>query len=110
MVRTKVRTPRRRAVALWTRQAGAAHAMSDIICQVTNQSDRVEIIWSSRGGFFRPYVISGQPLTELRQAANRSADGHSVAEKPSCREALEALVFTLNQAGGGTIAWGPAFE
>ena len=71
--------------------------MSEIVCQVANQADRVELIWSSRGGFFKPYVITGTPLTELRQAADQT------------RVALEALVFGLNQQGSAT-PWELSFE
>ncbi len=65
-----------------------AQFMSEIVCQVGNQAGQVEFIWSSRGGFFRPYVVTGTQLTELRQAADQT------------RVALEALVFALNQDGG----------
>ena len=61
--------------------------MSEIVCQVGNQAGQVEFIWSSRGGFFRPYVVTGTQLTELRQAADQT------------RVALESLVFALNQDG-----------
>ena len=84
--------------------------MSEIVCQVGNQAGQVELIWSSHGGFFRPYVISGQQLTELRRAADRSATGSSTSEKPSCREALETLVFALNGAGAGPPPWEPSYE
>jgi hypothetical protein len=83
--------------------------MSEIVCQVGNQAGQVELIWSSHGGFFRPYVISGQQLTELRRAADRSATGPSTSEKPSCREALETLVFALNGAGAGPPPWEPSY-
>ena len=52
----------------------------------------------------------GSQLTELRRAAERSATGPSTSEKPSCREALETLVFALNQAGEGTQPWEPSYE
>ena len=84
--------------------------MSEIVCQVGNQAGQVELIWSSHGGFFRPYIISGQQLTELRRAADRSVAGPSTSEKPSCREALETLVFALNQAGAGPPPWEPSYE
>ena len=71
--------------------------MSEIVCQVGNQAGQVEFIWSSHGGFFRPYTISGTQLAEIRRAAERSATGPSTSEKPSCREALETLVFAPNQ-------------
>src|SRR5262245_28453528 len=84
--------------------------MTEIVCQVTNRASQVEFIWSSRGGFFEPYVVSGQPLTELRQAANRSARGPSGDDKPSCREALEDLVSSMNRAGKGPVPCGPAYK
>jgi hypothetical protein len=40
--------------------------MTDVVCQVSNQASQVEMIWSARGGFFRPYVITGPQLVELR--------------------------------------------
>src|SRR5262249_31736592 len=58
----------------------------------------VEFIWSSRGGFFEPYVVAGTQLTELRQAADQT------------RVALESLVFTLNQDGTASMPWEPSFE
>ncbi|HEX8201953.1 MAG TPA: ATP-binding protein, partial [Isosphaeraceae bacterium] len=70
--------------------------MSEIVCQVSNQASQVEFIWSSRGGFFEPYVVSGTQLTELRAAAHQT------------RVALEKLVFALNDAGPGPIPWEPA--
>ena len=86
-------------------------SMSEIVCQVGNRADQVEFIWSSRGGYFKPYVVAGTQLTELRQAADRSTTGPSISEKPSCRDALEKLVFTiLNQAGEGPPPWEPSFE
>jgi tetratricopeptide (TPR) repeat protein len=71
--------------------------MSEIVCQVGNQAAQAEFIWSSRGGFFKPYVIAGTQLTELRQAADQT------------RVALESLVFAINQ-GGSTTPWEPSFE
>src|SRR3954447_15403455 len=71
--------------------------MSEIVCQVSNQAGQVEFIWSSHGGFFRPYVVSGPQLTELRQAADQT------------RVALEALVFALNQDGAAP-PWEPSLE
>jgi hypothetical protein len=73
--------------------------MSDIVCQVSNQAGQVELIWSSRGGFFRPYVLTGVQLAELRQTADHSA-----------REALASLVFALNQAESGPPPWEPSYE
>jgi len=84
--------------------------MSEIVCQVGNRADQVEFIWSSGGGYFKPYVVAGTQLTELRRAADRSTTGPSISEKPSCREALERLVFNLNQAGEGPPPWEPSFE
>ena len=72
--------------------------MSEIVCQVGNQAGQVEFIWSSRGGFFQPYVVTGTQLTELRQAADQT------------RVALEALVFALNQDGGAPPPWEPSYE
>jgi len=84
--------------------------MSEIVCQVGNRADQVEFIWSSHGGFFRPYTISGTQLAELRLAADRSANGPSRSEKPSCREALETLVSALNQKGAGPPLWEHSYE
>ena len=84
--------------------------MSEIVCQVGNRADQVEFIWSSHGGFFRPYTISGMQLAELRLAADRSANGPSRSEKPSCREALETLVNALNQKGAGPPPWEHSYE
>ncbi len=72
--------------------------MSEIVCQVSNQAGQVEFIWSSRGGFFRPYVVTGMQLTDLRQAADRT------------RDALEKLIFTLNDVGSGPASWEPYYE
>src|SRR5215212_2811092 len=80
------------------RRRGAARVMSEVVCQVSNQASAVEFIWSARGGFFRPYAVSGTQLTELRQAADQT------------RGALETLVFTLNDAGAGPATWEPSFE
>ena len=71
--------------------------MSEIVCQVGNRADQVEFIWSSRGGYFKPYVVAGTQLTELRQAADQT------------RTALESLVFALNRDGAAT-PWEPSFE
>src|SRR4051794_32062820 len=67
--------------------------MSEVICQVLNQASQVDLIWSSHGGFFRPYSITGQQLTELRQAADQT------------RASLETLVLDLNRAGPGPAPW-----
>ncbi len=84
--------------------------MSEIVCQVGNQADQVEFIWSSHGGYFKPYVVAGTQLTELRQAAEHSSTGPSIFEKPSCRDMLERLVFALNQAGEDPPPWDTSFE
>src|SRR5271166_4901778 len=72
-------------------------SMSEIVCQVGNRADQVEFIWSSRGGYFKPYVVAGTQLTELRQAADQT------------RTVLESLVFALNR-DGATTPWEPSFE
>ena len=41
---------------------------SEIVCQVTNQDSQVEFTWSMGGGFYRPYVVAGAQLAELRKA------------------------------------------
>src|SRR4051794_32629626 len=87
------------------RLGGGPNLMSEVVCQVGNQAGQVEFIWSSRGGFFDPYVIDGTRLAELRQAAGRPASGPSASGRPSCRQALERLVFALNQAGDGPTPW-----
>jgi hypothetical protein len=69
----------------------------DITCQLSNQHDGVEVIWSSRGGFFRPYVITGDELTKLSQAAEQS------------RKALDDLVRDLLN-GMGPTSWEPSYE
>src|SRR4051812_10335856 len=71
--------------------------MSEIVCQVGNQAGQVEFIWSSRGGYFKPYIVSGTQLTELRQAADQT------------RVALESLVYAFNQEGTAA-PWEPSFE
>jgi hypothetical protein len=85
--------------------------MSEIVCQVGSQADQVEFIWSSHGGFFRPYTVSGTQLSELRRAADRAPTGSSRSEKPSCREALEALVYAFtNHTGTVPPSWEPSYE
>ena len=84
--------------------------MTEVVCQVGNQADKVEFIWSTRGGFFDPYFISGTQLAYLRQAANRSASGHSASTEPSCREALMRLVLSRNEAGDDPPRWEPSFQ
>ena len=71
---------------------------SEIVCQVTNQDSQVEFTWSLGGGFFRPYLVAGAQLTELREATR------------SVRKALEAMVYALNQAGDGPGPWQPSYE
>ena len=61
--------------------------MADIVCQVINQDDQMEFIWSARGGFFDPYVIKKPGLTALRDNA------------VATRDALEALVKVWNTPG-----------
>ena len=61
--------------------------MADIVCQVINQDDQMEFIWSERGGFFEPYVIKKPGLTALRDNA------------VATRKALEALVRAWNTPG-----------
>ena len=58
---------------------------SEIVCQVGNRADQVEFIWSTRGGYFRPYVVSGTQLIELRQAAGQT------------RAALESVVYARSR-------------
>jgi hypothetical protein len=84
--------------------------MSEIVCQVGNQAGQVEFIWSSHGGFFRPYTISGTQLAELRRAADRSVNGRLTSERPSCREALETLVFAFNKKGAEPLSWEYCYE
>jgi hypothetical protein len=45
----------------------------------------VEFIRSSRGGYFRPYVVSGTQLTELRQAVGQT------------RAALQSVVYARSR-------------
>src|SRR3954466_4396783 len=71
--------------------------MSEIVCQAGKQAGQVGFISSSHGGFFRPCVVAGTQLIELRQAADQT------------RVALESLVFALNQEEGST-PWEPSFE
>ncbi len=71
---------------------------SGIVCQVTNQDSQVEFTWSSGGGFFRPYVVAGAQLAELREATR------------SVRKALQGVVYALNLAGDGPVPWEPSYE
>ena len=68
--------------------------MNEIVCQVSNREDQVEFVWSSGGGFFRPYTIAGAQLGELREATQM------------VRKALGEMVYALNQAGDGPVALG----
>ena len=72
--------------------------MTDVVCQVTNQPTQVELIWSSRGGFFRPYLIRGPQLAELRQSAR------------SAREALMDMVVDMNTAGDSPTSGQSSYE
>src|SRR5689334_23276516 len=72
-------------------------AMNEIVCQVANHEAQVELIWSSGGGFFRPYAVTGAQLNELREAARM------------VRKALGEMVCALNIAGDGPAPWEPAF-
>ena len=59
--------------------------MSEIVCQVGNRADQMEFIWSSRGGYFRPYIVSGTQLIELCQAVGQN------------RAALESVVYARSR-------------
>lgn len=72
--------------------------MSKIVCQVNNEVSQVEFIWSSHGGFFKPYAISGTRLTELRSSALKT------------RDALNKLVSAINEADSEPISWELSFE
>jgi WD40 repeat protein len=61
--------------------------MANVVCQVINQDDQMEFIWSAGGGFFDPYVIKRPDLTALRNDA------------ATTREALEKLVSVRNNPG-----------
>jgi WD40 repeat protein len=61
--------------------------MANVVCQVINRDDRMEFIWSARGGFFEPYAIEGPDLSALRDDA------------AAARVALEALVTVRNERG-----------
>jgi tetratricopeptide (TPR) repeat protein len=71
--------------------------MNEIVCQVSNREGQVEFIWSSHGGYFRPYTITGGQLGELREAAQ------------SVRKALGEVVYAQNQAGDGPLPGEPAY-
>ena len=72
--------------------------MSEVVCQVLNRESQVELVWSSRGSFFRPYVIAGAKLGELREATQ------------TVRKALGEMVYTLNQSGDGPVPWEPSYS
>ena len=71
--------------------------MGEIVCQVLNRESQVELVWSSGGGFFRPYVIAGAKLGELREATLM------------VRKALGEMVYALNQSGDGPVPWEPSY-
>ena len=71
--------------------------MAEIVCQVLNRENQVELVWSSGGGFFRPYVIAGAKLGELREATLM------------VRKALGEMVYALNQSGDGPVPWEPSY-
>ena len=71
--------------------------MNEIVCQFSNREGQVELVWSSGGGFFKPYSIAGVQLGELREST------HQV------RKALGEMVFAQNQAGEGPAAWEPDY-
>ncbi|HKI16959.1 MAG TPA: ATP-binding protein, partial [Isosphaeraceae bacterium] len=71
--------------------------MGEIVCQVLNRESQVELVWSSGGGFFRPYVIAGAKLGELREATQ------------TVRKALGEMVYALNQSGDGPVPWEPSY-
>src|SRR6516162_3240932 len=81
MARCRPRVVRRAAIS-----AGAG-SMANVVCQVINQDDQMEFIWSAGGGFFDPYVIKRPDLTALRTDA------------ATTREALEKLVSVRNKPG-----------
>jgi AAA ATPase domain len=71
--------------------------MGEIVCQVLNRESQVELVWSSRGSFFRPYVIAGAKLGELREATQM------------VRKTLGEMVYALNQSGDGPVPWEPSY-
>ena len=84
--------------------------MSEIVCQVGNQAGQVEFIWSSHGGFFRPYI-------DLR-----ARNWPSCARRPTARRPVprlrEAVVprgigdsgLRLEPGGAGPPPWEPSYE
>ena len=77
--------------------------MVDIVCQVINQDDQMEFIWSARGGFFDPYVIKKPGLTALRDNAVATRDALEalvrVWNTPGSEEAVRASSLELAEAG-----------
>jgi len=71
--------------------------MGEIVCQVLNRESQVELVWSSGGGFFRPYAIAGAKLGELREATQ------------TVRKTLGEMVYALNQSGDGPVPWEPSY-
>ena len=71
---------------------------NEIVCQVTNQENQVEFIWSSGGGFFRPYALKGVQVGELRQTIIL------------VRAALGRLVHSINQSKDTDPPWEPSYE
>jgi hypothetical protein len=71
--------------------------MGEMVCQVLNRENQVELVWSSGGGFFRPYGIAGAKLGELREATQ------------TVRKALGEMVVTLNQSGDAPVPWEPSY-
>ncbi len=71
--------------------------MNQIVCQFSNREGQVELIWSSGGGFFRPYSVAGAQLAELRESTR------------SVRKALGEVVYAQNQAGDAPIPGEPAY-
>src|SRR4051794_29661285 len=74
--------------------------MSDVVCQLINQANRAEFIWSAGGGFFPPYAVEGMEWQGLRDLALQA------------RLALARLVDALNREAPepehGPLAYGLA--
>jgi hypothetical protein len=73
-------------------------SMSDVVCQLNSQAKQAELIWSSRGGFFRPYSITNGDWDDLRDRSDKA------------RLALEHLVLAHNSAGTGTVPGDVAYR
>ena len=58
--------------------------MSEIVCQIGKRADQMEFIWSPRGGYFRPYIVSGTQFIEM-QAVGQT------------RAALESVVYARSR-------------